>query len=190
MMMAINDASIADTAFRDWHGDVAKRREHRVLGANMYFVRMLLGHALEALNIVREMRETPSLIAAVAACDAATRNFFDQLVMFLNGTDYATLVRIRNNLAFHYDGKLAVKALRRIVQRAPDATTSFTLGTDPVMWHFPQADEVVDSIMVRDVLGITSSQNAQQATDAILHRMWRMQVQFADFAGYFIRRYA
>lgn len=156
----------------------------------MYFIRMLLGHSLEALTIVREIRDTPSLMAAVAACDTATRHSFDQLVAFLGGTDYATLVRIRNNLAFHYDGKLAVKALRRIVRHAPDATTSFTLGTDPVMWHFPQADEVVDSIMVRDVLGITSSQDALQATDAILHRMWRMHVQFADFAGYFIRRYA
>lgn len=190
MMIALNDASLANTAYRDWFEQADRHRAERVPGAKMYFSRIQLGHALEALNIAKEIRDSTTLRAAVAACDAATQRSFDRLTQFIDSPDYATLLRIRNNLAFHYDGRLAVRALRRIVGRDPSAVSSFTLGTEPILWHFPIADEIVDSMMVRDVLGIVANQPAQPATDTILERMWEMQVSFADFAGYFIRHYA
>jgi hypothetical protein len=54
------------------------------------------------------------ILRAVQQCDAKTRASFDAIVVFLGTDDHKMLLRIRNNTSFHYDGKLAVKALEQI----------------------------------------------------------------------------
>ena len=72
----------------------------------------------------------------------------------------------------------------------PDDTSLFCLGTETLDWYFGLADKVVDTIMLRDVLHIPQGADVHKEVDAILERLWELAMTFADFAGYFTRRYA
>ncbi|HEY9013160.1 MAG TPA: hypothetical protein VIN06_19325 [Devosia sp.] len=187
--MSLNDSAIANNALHEWSTQPERERTGRVTGAKMYFARMQMGHAFEALEIVREISESALLLAAVNECDSVTRASFATVEAFLDTNDYKTLRLVRNNLSFHYSRSLSDRAFRRVAKASPTASYSHSLGTRPIDWHFELADRVIDSIMVRDVLKVPEGISAQPATDEALARLWEVQVKFADFAGYFARHH-
>lgn len=190
MMMAVNDAALANTALVEWRSVIDRRKAWRAQGTRMYFSRMQLGHALEAIDIIQEIQRSATLRQAVEECDHRTRRSFATLVQFIDSDDHKLLTRIRNNLSFHYSKPLTRRALDRALAREPFGHSAFSLGTEPFLWHFELADKIIDSIMVRDVIRVPSDQPAQPSTDEVLARLWDVQVAFADFAGCFARHHA
>ncbi|MDR3475585.1 MAG: hypothetical protein P4M09_28390 [Devosia sp.] len=189
MMMALNDSALANAALSEWSHTEDRHKKFRARGARMYFSRMQLGHALEALDIVTEIRDSQHLSNAVARCDATTRASFDAVVKFIDSDDHKLLIKIRNALSFHYDKKLAKRAIQRIAKSEPNYVSPFTLGTEVLDWHFELADKVTNSIMLFDILKLSDADDYVGVSDEVLGRLWRMQQVFADFAGYFTREY-
>jgi hypothetical protein len=51
---------------------------------------------------------------------------------FLKTADYGMLRRIRNNASFHYDGKLALRAVQQIDRKFSAHLSTYSLGHDPL----------------------------------------------------------
>jgi hypothetical protein len=69
---------------------------------------MLMAHMYEALSIIEDIQQGAKLRDAVQQCEGKTRSSFDAVAAFLRTDDYKMLLRIRNNVSFHYDSRLAV----------------------------------------------------------------------------------
>src|SRR5215467_2630343 len=103
LMMAMNDIGVANDALQEWDTTENPKRKLRRDGGKLYFGRMQMAHIHEALLIVKEMKQTPSLKRLVERCDAKTRRSFDVVVAFLQSKDFKILGDIRNRASFHYD---------------------------------------------------------------------------------------
>jgi hypothetical protein len=187
LMMALNDIAIANEGLGDWTFTTERKKLARQDGGRLYYGRMLMAHVFEALSIIQEIEGTPKLKALVQACDRATQSSFDAVADFLKTSDYQRLCRIRNNVSFHYDGKLAVRALGQIDRKFPSHASMYSLGHEPLDWYFQLGDLVSDRIVVRDIFNAPEDADMRAAIDPILMRMHTMAHAFSDFAGYFIR---
>jgi hypothetical protein len=152
--------------------------------------RMQMGHVYEALLIIQTIKANPRLTAAVKRCDQRTQASFDAVAVFLKSDDFKILRRIRNNAAFHYDGKLAIRHLEHIVEKFPNHPFAYSLGHETLDWYFQLGDEIIDRLVVRDIFKIPEGTDLRAELDAILLRLHKMATAFTDFAGYFIRHYA
>jgi hypothetical protein len=141
------------------------------------------------LEIVEDIANSNKLRELVGGSDSKTQESFRKLEAFLITEDYKMLLRLRNNLSFHYDGKLAVRALERILEKVPGDLSAMTLGTEPLHWHFQLADKVVNSIFAREVLRIGHDDDVRKESDKIIHRLFDLHVALADFSMHFIRYY-
>src|SRR5260221_5069784 len=79
LMMVMNDMSLAMDGLARWTGDNETNRQHRQVGARIYFVRLQLSHLYEGLKIVREINGDTELKNAVDASGAFTRKCFAKL---------------------------------------------------------------------------------------------------------------
>ena len=118
LMMACNDLSLANQSLSEWKKELPTRRQSRLIGAGMYFVRAQLAHLHEGLKVIEEINKDPVLMALVARCDDQTQQSFKELGQYLpkapKRPDFEQLVsRIRHNLTFHYNesGKLIEQAI-------------------------------------------------------------------------------
>jgi len=187
LMMAMNDIAMANEGLSDWTGATDRRKVYRQNGGRLYYGRMLMAHVCEALSIIGDIHNDAKLRKAVQQCDAKTRSSFDAVAAFLGTDDYRMLLRIRNNASFHYDRKLAVKALQQIDKSFPDHRFTYALGSDPLDWYFELGDLVNDRIVVRDIFKAPNDADVRAAIDPILLRLHAMAAAFSDFAGYFVR---
>ena len=55
LMMACNDLSLANQALADWKKEQPNLRKSRQSGAQMYFVRLQIGHLYEGLKVIEEI---------------------------------------------------------------------------------------------------------------------------------------
>lgn len=162
----------------------------------MYFVRLQISHLKEGLAVIAQLRQDPDLLEIVGICDPHTQSCFHELEQYVQAGPkrdrFEKLAgRIRHKLGFHYDesGKLIVKA---IVDRAarPEARVSLiTRGDNINLWHFKAADDVVDSILVRQLWDIPRSADLRHQADAIADEVHKILCQFLDFSGEFIWKY-
>jgi hypothetical protein len=189
LMMSVNDIGVANAALNEWFHTDEKRKAVRREGGKLYYGRMQMGHIYEALLVIKEIVNTPNLRAYVDRCDATTVKSFSVVEAFLRSADYKTLLRLRNNAAFHYDAKLTLRYLQAVVDEAPDHTSPYTLGTEPLDWYFEVADLVVDQIVVREIFNIKGYEKFEQRRDEIMDRFHQLAVAFLDFAGHFIRQH-
>jgi hypothetical protein len=165
------------------------RKIYRQNGGRLYYGRMLMAHIYEALSIIKDIQQDTKLRAAVQQCEAKTRSSFDAVAAFLRTDDYEMLLRIRNNASFHYDGKLAVRALEQIDKSFPNHRFTYSLGNDPLDWYFELGDLVNDRIVVRGIFKAPNDADVLAAIDPILLRLHRMAAAFSDFAAYFVRHH-
>lgn len=186
LMMAINDIALVNNALREWNTSDEKRKTVRKSSGRMYFVRVQMAHLFEALEIIKEIRDSPSLTAEVEACSTRTKDSFARVRAFLDTRDYRLLAQIRNSATFHYDAKRARRGAIAIVQELPNDTSSFTMGSDPLDWYFDLADKVQEKIVVCYIFGVADDADIAKESDAIANRMFDMAEAFGDFAGYFI----
>jgi hypothetical protein len=190
LMMAMNDIGVANDALQEWNQTESRKKKARKNGGKLYFGRMQMAHIYEALLIIEEIKETASLMRAVERCDARTRRSFETVAAFLKTDDFGRLLRLRNNAAFHYDRKLTMRALRQIIEKYPNDTSSVSLGSHTLDWYFELGDKVLDRLVVRQVFNVPEDEEMRAAINAVLDRLHAMAFAFADFAGYFIRHYA
>jgi hypothetical protein len=189
LMMAMNDIALANEGLSDWTNTTDRRRLPRQTGARLYYGRMLMAHVFEALSIIEDIQRDASLQAAVQQCDDKTQSSFNAVAAFLGTNDHKMLLRIRNNASFHYDRKLAIKALDQIDKSYPNHRFTYSLGSDPLDWYFELGDLVTDRIVVRDIFKAPNNADVRAAIDPILLRLHTMAGAFSDFAGYFVRHH-
>ena len=152
----------------------------------MYFIRLQIAHIFEALDIIESIRASQQLTEAVHACDSRTRQSFDKVAAFVGTADYKRMLRIRNNVTFHYDPGVIDKALPTAAAKHPDSPLSMSMGQGSIDWHFEPADRLIDRIVVRDIFGVEEGANVREEVDKIVVRLQEIGGQLVEFAGYFI----
>jgi hypothetical protein len=157
-MMALNDMSLANDSLTQWHTEQPRNRRGRQTGAKMYFLRVLVSHTFEAIEIIKHIRDTHELNAAVEQCDAETRAAFAAVVKAIDTDDYRKMLRIRNDISFHYGRRIVEQGLEELAAEHPDVPVAMTLGSETILWHFEPADLVVDRIVCRKIFNIKGSE--------------------------------
>lgn len=162
----------------------------------MYFVRMQISHLHEGFKVLETLRKDKTLLNLLHQCDRRTQESFEKLEEFLaegvKHDEFQKLVgRIRHNLCFHYDKsrKLIQKALSDRASR-PEAQRSSATRADPgYLWHFKVADDITDSIVVRQIWKIPRDADTRVEADKISQQVFQILMSFVDFAGEFIWHY-
>jgi hypothetical protein len=196
LMMACNDLSLANQALAEWKKEQPLNKKPRQAGAGMYFVRTQLSHLHEGLKVLEDIHNDAFLMSLVKQCDPETQESFHNLEQFLVGGSNRSEIekiigRIRHNLTFHYDesGKLIEKAISDRAARSEARISSITRGDHAYLWHFKVADDIVDSIVVRQIWKIPRGTDLRVEADKIADRVHQICLWFLDFSGEFIWRY-
>jgi hypothetical protein len=186
LMMIVNDMAIVNEFQRMWSTSKDERWESRRGGGRALFARIQMSYVYEALELIKEIRDSAKLMTEVGKCSKKTEECFTAVKAFIDTEDYKKLCRLRNNVGFHYDPKLAERAVREISSDFPEDASAMTLGEDPLDWHFVLGDKVQDKIVVRYIFEVPKEKNIREESDAIAGRVFDMAEKLAEFAGYFI----
>jgi hypothetical protein len=196
LMMACNDMTLANQALDDWKRAQPRERRDRQLAACMYFVRVELAHLYEALVIIQEIRQSQTLQALVDQCDLRTRESFAELLNHVHGgTKHNRLKQLvgqlRHNLTFHYHqcNKLILTAIDDRASRPEANLSSITRASTAHRWRFSVADDLVDSIVVRQLWSIPRTADLRIEVDKIADEVNAIMLRYLDFAGEFIWKY-
>jgi len=160
----------------------------------MYFVRLQCGHLNEAMEIIKEIKDTPYLNDRIEHCSQTAKNSFGKLTNCLKGgsdhSDFQKYVgQIRHNTAFHYAEKLVEKSLTDRSGRADAALSRITAGDDVSLWRFEIADDILDSIVCRNIWKIPRDADLQQEANQCSDFGSDLCRSLLDFAGEFIIRF-
>ncbi len=162
----------------------------------MYFVRVQLAHLHEGLKVIQDISENQNLMNLLSGCDEQTQSSFSQLMKFISKGErrgeFEQLVgRLRHNLTFHYDesGKCIERAIDQLASKPETRNTSMTRGSQVYLWHFKLADDLVNSIVVKQIWGIDSKGNLQEEADKVADLVHEIFISFMDFSGEFIWKY-
>jgi hypothetical protein len=186
LMMIVNDMAIVNESLRVWSTSEDKRWQSRKRGGRALFARVQMSYVYEALQVIKEIRDSPTLMGEVAKCSKKTQECFAAVKAFIDTEDCQKLIRLRNNVGFHYDAKLAERAVNGIAGDFPDDSSTMTLGEEPLDWHFVLGDKIQDKIVVRYIFEVPKDKDIGQESDAIAGRVFDMAQKLAEFAGYFI----
>lgn len=141
----------------------------------------------EALDIIYQIKYDPELLKRVEQCDKEVLANFNTVAAFLGSKDHTILAKLRNVVAFHYDPKLALRRIKRIVELDPEHQFSYSMGSDTLDWYFELGDLIADNVLIRDVFEIKESEDLATAALEVLKRLHVIGEAFTNFAGYFIR---
>ncbi|MCX7143738.1 MAG: hypothetical protein NT123_22380 [Proteobacteria bacterium] len=196
LMMACNDLQLANESLSEWKKEQSMARKPRQSGAGMYFVRLQIAHLFEGLKVIAEIKNDPALLSLVRQTDAQTQQSFANLEQFLPGGAQRARMeklmgRIRSNLTFHYEasGRLLERAIADRAARPEARLSSVTRGSTAYLWHFKAADDIVDSVVVRQIWGIPRSADVRLEADKVADELHQVFLWFVDFAGEFIWKY-
>jgi hypothetical protein len=187
LMMVMDDIGITNSSMVEWEKTDDPKKKARWRGGVLYFGRVQSAHLFEALSIIDEIKKDKDLMAAVDRADPTTKTSFETVAKFLDGDDYRMMAKMRNVVAFHYDPKLTLRRLQKLVEKSPDHFTMYSLGSETLDWYFELGDLIADEITIREVFQISESADIEKAALEILDRLHKMATAFTDFAGYFIR---
>jgi hypothetical protein len=186
LMMIVNDMAIVNECLRVWSTSKDKRWESRKGGGRALFARVQMSYVYEALEVIKEIRDSQTLMVEVSKCTKKTQACFAAVKAFIDTDDYKKLIRLRNNAGFHYDPKLAERAVKEIAADFPNDSSTMTLGKDPLNWHFVLGDKVQDKVVVRYIFEVPKDKDIGKESDEIAGRVFDMAEKLAEFAGYFI----
>ena len=196
LMMAFNDLAVANEGLSIAKAELATKPNDKSRGAGMYFVRLQASHLYEAMKIVDAIASNPRLRAVINGCSEKCRTAFERLMNLRQGNNQQRKFKqfvgqLRNNLTFHYDesGRLIKRAMTRRASNAIGNHTSITRGTDPYTWRFAIADDVVDTVVCREIWKISDSADLRTEADAAATYGHQVVVDFADFASVLIVKY-
>jgi hypothetical protein len=185
-MMIVNDMAIVNESLRVWSTSKDKRWESRKGGGRALFGRVQMSYVHEALEVIKEIRDSAALTAEVEKCTPKTRDCFGAIKAFFDTEDYKKLIKLRNNVGFHYNAKYAERAVKEIAADFPEDSSPMTLGEEPLDWHFVLGDKVQDKVVVRYIFEVPKGEDIGKASDAIAGRVFDMAEKLTEFAGYFI----
>ena len=196
LMMVCNDLSLANQSLSEWKKEQPSEAKGRQVGAGMYFVRVQLSHLYEGMKVIEEIKKDPSLLEFINHLVDKTKESFKELEQFLPNApkrpEFDKLVGlVRHNLTFHYDesGKRIQKALLEKATNPDARVSSITRGDNAYRWHFKVADDIVDSIVVRQIWEISPEFDLRVEADKVADRVHQIFLFFVDFAGEFIWTY-
>jgi hypothetical protein len=189
LMMAMNDIGVTNSSMVEWEKTQDPKKKARWRGGVLYFGRVQSAHLFEALTIIDEIKRDKDLMAAVDRADRATKKSFETVAKFLDGNDYKMMAKMRNVVAFHYEPKLTLRRLQKLVEKWPNHSMMYSLGSETLDWYFELGDLIADEIMVREVFRIPEDADIKHAVIEILDRLGTMAIAFIDFAGYFVRAF-
>ena len=174
LMMACNDLQLANESLSEWKNEQPISRKPRQAGAGMYFVRLQIAHLFEGLKVIADIKNDPALLSLVRQTDAQTQESFGNLEQFLPGGAHRARMeklmgRVRSNLTFHYEesGRLLERAVADRAARPEARLSSVTRGSTAYLWHFKAADDIVDSVVVRQIWGIPRSADVRLEADKV-----------------------
>lgn len=161
LMIAANDLLLANWNAMEWGEDkeeeLPRLRWHLRIGAQQYFVRLMVSHLHEALALVEEFKQHPDLIEILKRCSRQAQLGFKSICDCLPGGPDSKLFglhvsRLRNKLSFHYDKEHIDKALDSLAVDPTRPPAMITMGGDYYLSRFNLADRVCDSVLVRQFL--------------------------------------
>ena len=204
-MMACNDLLLANQSLAEWKKELPGNMKSKQVGAKLYFLKLQLGHLFEGLKLIEEIKKDPILKALVdrgnTKSDIEMTQLFQRLGEFLpkaaKATEFNKLVGdIRHNLTFHYNqsGTLIERAVLDRSKRSNAKTSSVTQADETHRWHFKVADDIVDSIITRQIWNIPREVDGREVdvrieSDKKLDRAFEIAMWFLDFSGAFILKY-
>ncbi|AOV18697.1 hypothetical protein BJI67_15735 (plasmid) [Acidihalobacter aeolianus] len=195
-MMVCNDLSLSNQSLGEWKKERPSWLTARKIGAGMYFLRIQLAHLKEGFKVIEEIKNDPQLSTLITRCDDRTQQSFWELVQFLpnapKSKEFEQIIgRVRHNLAFHYDesGKMIKMALADRAGRPDARYSSITRGSTAHLWYFKVADDIIDSIVVRQIWNIPRNKNLRVEADHMSDRVHQIFIWFMDFSGEFIWKY-
>lgn len=194
LMMLCNDLQLVNEALHQWKKEQPISKKHRQTGASMYFLRAQLSHLHEGMKVIQEIREDERLTALVKECDLQTQCSFIKLEEYLresrDNKSGNIIAQIRHNITFHYNenGKQVKKAISERISSNSRIST-ITRGSHAYLWHFKVADDVIDSIVCRQIFDIQRTANLREEADKIAEKCHAVFLSFMDFSGEFIWRF-
>ncbi len=189
-MIALNDFGLADDGLRRWSAEEAGKLQERKTGARMYFVRILIAHAFEALLVINKIKREPALLKAVEACDGQTVASFHKVAAMIGTSEYKMMKRVRNDVSFHYQDEIVRQAIESQSKKNPTTPLSLSVGHTPLDWYCEPGDKLVDSAVVRHIFEVPEGADIRVEVDRIIVRIYEIATELSEFAGYFIRHYA
>jgi hypothetical protein len=192
LMLCVNDIAFAHDASERWAGETAPSRQGYQTAAGFYFTRIVLSHVNEALEVVEEITRSPTLRAAVDACDKPTREDFDYLESVLKSRERKVFMDIRNRGTFHYDRQLPAVILEEIAKLEPDRPWAYSAGHKPLDWHFELADAISGRLIITRALGAKGRKSPERTakTAQIAQKLQEISTKFRSFATFFVRRHS
>jgi hypothetical protein len=179
LMMIVNDMAIVNESLRVWSTSTDKRWKPRKDGGRALFGRLQMSYVYEALEVIKEIRNSQMLMAEVDKCTKKTRDCFAAVTAFLDTDDSKKLLQLRNNVGFHYDAKRAARTVSEIAGDFPEDFSTMTLGEDPLEWHFVLGDKVQDKIVVRYIFEVSKDKDIRKEANAIVGRVMDMAEKLA-----------
>lgn len=196
LMMAFNDLAVANEGLAIFKERNATKQSSKDRGAAMYFIRLQASHLHEAMKIFDSIATHERLRNVVAQCSEASKSAFDRLVALRTEEEQRRkfekfVGRLRHNLTFHYDesGNLIKQAMESRAKKPEGNPTSITRGTEPYSWRLTAADDVVDSIVCRQIWNIPEDADLRAEADLAADYGHKIFVIFVDFASEFVMRY-
>jgi hypothetical protein len=203
LMMALQDFALANHAMQTWKTEQSQKLKGRKVGAARYFLRMQISHIFEAFEIIQnEIEQSAALKTAIEACNAQTKKSYQTVIEFIKSDDYNLLLRIRNDIGFHYGRRVVLQSLQRLEKRQEkkrkeneytNEHVALTLGHEALDWHFKPTELVENDVIIHGIFNLPQDEepaDLQAKTDEIVMRLHSVAGVFADFAGHFIRNHA
>lgn len=197
LMMCCNDLQLSNESLSTWSKEESRRKKYRKKGAGMYFLRIQISHLFEGFAILEQIKENYHLCSVLEQCDSQTQKSFKKLEPYLKKTSTEKrrleeiAGRIRSNLTFHYDesNKLIKNAIKDRASRPTARYSSVTRGSETYLWHFKAADDIIDSIVIRQIWKIPRNTDLRKESDKIANEIYDIFLSFMDFSGEFIWKY-
>lgn len=196
LMWVCNDLAVANQCL-GLTKDGRLLQPHQKLGGQLYFVRLQCGHIHEAMKLIEEIQNNPSLRARVKNCSEMAQKAFTRLEEYFSNDPVHKkhkeyLAQIRNNLVFHYQNREKKKQIKNaLVRRAskPDGRLApVTDSNDVRLLAFEAADRLLQTILCREIFKIKDP-NAEPEADKIVVYLADLCHSFVKFAADFAIRY-
>jgi hypothetical protein len=195
-MIAANDMLMANWNTMEWSEEkgqeLSRLRRHLRIGAQQYFVRLMVSHLHEALILVEEFKRHPELVEILKRCSRQAQDGFKGICDCLPGGPDSKLFglrvsRLRNKLSFHYDKAHIDRALDTL---ATDPThPPAKMGGDYYLSRFNLADRVCDSVLIHQFLQHIPEGTTREKLNTFMDFVNKRCLAFLSFAREFAGTY-
>lgn len=199
LMMACNDIALANQCLEVFKEEKAGIRKHISRGACMYFIRTQASHFKEGVKIIQEIQNNEHLSRRINFCSETAKDSLAHLNEYLEKeSKYVEINRyieqIRSQITFHYnedESKLIKRALANRAKGVGAQTSTITYGNDISLFRFEVADDIIDSIVCRQILNVPEKEDSsgdvdKKEVDKIMVTISDLGKSFIEFSADYI----